>query len=156
MKKNATKTTYRLSKGVHISVATEYKKNHEPYQFTKEQLAYRGRKISEAVRGHKVSEKTREKISESLRERRKGVLKWGGYKSQSEWRVKQLENVAGRPRPNICEICSEQRGVMNFDHCHKSNKFRGWICSRCNRTLGMVSDDIVLLEKLIKYLSTHA
>jgi len=39
-----------------------------------------------------------------------------------------------------------------FDHCHDKGHFRGWICDRCNKTLGLVYDDIDLLKKLISYL----
>ena len=73
-----------------------------------------------------------------------------------------LERKAGRPRPSICEICrernrqrknhSEEFRLLHFDHCHKTGKFRGWICNRCNNVLGWVNDDTALLKKMVKYL----
>ncbi len=70
-------------------------------------------------------------------------------------RDKQVK-LAGRPRPNICEICSRtpkaSRPFIMFDHCHKTGKFRGWICDSCNKALGHVEDSPEILQKMIIYL----
>lgn len=42
---------------------------------------------------------------------------------------------------------------MPIDHCHKTGKIRGILCSRCNTALGGFNDDIKLLDKAINYLS---
>ena len=59
--------------------------------------------------------------------------------------------MAGRPRPANCELCAEA-AFTKFDHCHMTGKFRGWLCDRCNRTLGQVKDSRELLAKMIEYL----
>lgn len=66
-------------------------------------------------------------------------------------RAKQVE-IAGRPRPDVCEICGEFHLRIVFDHCHNHGHFRGWICDRCNKVLGIVKDSGVLLGKLARYL----
>lgn len=67
--------------------------------------------------------------------------------------LRYKEEVAGRPRPEVCEICSRVQQVgLAWDHCHKGGHFRGWICDRCNRTLGLVEDSIEVLKLLIQYL----
>jgi hypothetical protein len=66
-------------------------------------------------------------------------------------RAKQ-EQIAGRPRPDKCEICDELNIRIVFDHCHNKGHFRGWICDRCNRVLGLVKDRIDILNGLAKYL----
>jgi hypothetical protein len=63
-----------------------------------------------------------------------------------------LTEIAGRKRPELCEICNEFNLRIVFDHCHAGGHFRGWICDRCNRVLGLVNDSSVLLEGLAKYL----
>jgi hypothetical protein len=63
--------------------------------------------------------------------------------------------IAGRPRPAYCEECGGDSGGIVFDHCHQSGNFRGWLCDRCNKTLGMVKDDPDLLERLAAYLRRH-
>ena len=78
---------------------------------------------------------------------------------------KRLKKKYGRP-PSFyqCPICkrttNEAKGeggkrVSSFvlDHCHISNKFRGWLCHKCNRGLGAFGDDIETLRCAIDYLS---
>lgn len=51
-----------------------------------------------------------------------------------------------------CDVCgAEDR--LGVDHCHTSGAARGLLCSRCNTALGMVNDDIEVLEGLVGYLS---
>jgi len=61
------------------------------------------------------------------------------------------EIVAGRPRPDNCDICGGTKKIV-FDHCHQKGHFRGWLCQPCNVALGMVHDDEQHLLKLIAYL----
>ena len=59
--------------------------------------------------------------------------------------------MAKRTRPSLCEVCGRS-DVIVFDHCHQTNKFRGWICKKCNGVLGYVDDNVEILKKLIAYL----
>lgn len=68
---------------------------------------------------------------------------------------KKKVEEAGRPKPNSCEICKESEFRIVFDHCHASGKFRGWICDRCNRVLGIVKDSPSLLKSLSIYLEKY-
>jgi hypothetical protein len=63
-----------------------------------------------------------------------------------------LAEIAGRPRPKTCDVCNEFYLRIVFDHCHVGGHFRGWICDRCNRVLGLVEDSAAVLEGLAKYL----
>lgn len=75
----------------------------------------------------------------------------------------KLIELAGRVRPELCEICQEYgaevfqdiRSRIVWDHCHRCNGFRGWLCNRCNRVLGSVKDSIPLLLKMAIYLEEH-
>jgi hypothetical protein len=60
--------------------------------------------------------------------------------------------IAGRPKPELCEICQTNEFRVVFDHCHKHGHFRGWICDRCNRTLGLVRDNREILLAMARYL----
>lgn len=59
--------------------------------------------------------------------------------------------LAGRPRPTVCELCGAEAKTV-FDHCHETDRFRGWLCDRCNRVLGSVGDSVELLRRMIAYL----
>ena len=65
---------------------------------------------------------------------------------------KNKEEIAGRPKPGNCELCKKQRKRIVFDHCHKTGKFRGWLCNGCNVTLGMVGESKELLLRMIEYI----
>lgn len=66
------------------------------------------------------------------------------------------EQLAGRPRPTECDLCGTLAiGQICFDHCHQTNSFRGWLCDRCNKVLGLVKDSPELLTKMSGYLRHH-
>lgn len=91
--------------------------------------------------------------------RRKRMREWlaknPDYKkiySSTYFRTKQLEQMAGRPKPATCEVCGEGNYKICYDHDHKTGKFRGWLCMHCNSTLGYAKDNPEVLQKLIDYL----
>tara|TARA_R100001163_G_C4933210_1_gene108255 strand:- start:166 stop:525 length:360 start_codon:yes stop_codon:yes gene_type:complete len=54
------------------------------------------------------------------------------------------------PQGEKCPICGRDSEVI--DHDHKTDKFRGYTCDRCNRGLGQFLDDSDLLKKAYEYL----
>lgn len=75
---------------------------------------------------------------------------WKGGISRNQ----RLEILAGRKKPEKCELCGRE-GSICFDHDHKTGKFRGWICKKCNGALGMVDDNIQTLLLMIEYLNNN-
>ena len=41
---------------------------------------------------------------------------------------------------------------MVFDHCHVNNIFRGYCCNSCNRSIGVLGDNVDGLLKVMNYL----
>ena len=39
-----------------------------------------------------------------------------------------------------------------MDHCHKTKKFRGWLCNQCNFSIGGLGDDVEGVIKALNYL----
>jgi hypothetical protein len=76
---------------------------------------------------------------------RKAVWKGGLNRNQ------KLEIIAGRKKPEKCELCG-RIGEICFDHDHKTGKFRGWICKKCNGALGMIDDNPQTLLLMVNYL----
>jgi hypothetical protein len=69
-----------------------------------------------------------------------------------------LENQVG-----VCAICGNpetckdsrnatQIRALAVDHDHETGKVRGLLCHACNRGIGSLKDDPVLLQKAIEYL----
>ena len=73
------------------------------------------------------------------------------YMESVAFNGKRKDGIAGRPRPKLCEVCGLE-GTICFDHCHVTEKFRGWICNKCNTALGMVNDNPEVLRALAAYL----
>lgn len=55
------------------------------------------------------------------------------------------------PDGTKCEICGTTENIV-FDHDHSSNKFRGWLCNPCNRSIGCIGDNVEGLVNTINYL----
>lgn len=57
-----------------------------------------------------------------------------------------------------CAICFKSdpggRRGSNFhvDHCHKTSKIRGLLCSSCNTAIGLLKEDCTILLSAIEYL----
>jgi len=73
---------------------------------------------------------------------------------------KRLGIIPTRPMPDLCEICGlpeqhKKNRVLSLDHDHISNKFRGWICNKCNYILERVKDSSSLLRKMADYLDKN-
>jgi hypothetical protein len=57
------------------------------------------------------------------------------------------------PAPKLCEMCNQpSKHALCLDHDHETGFFRGWICSRCNRALGMLGDNLAGVMRAVKYL----
>jgi len=64
-----------------------------------------------------------------------------------------------------CPIClkndKELKGsggnasVWVVDHNHSTNVFRGFLCHNCNRGIGVFQDDMLRLERAIRYLKNE-
>lgn len=58
----------------------------------------------------------------------------------------------------LCAICGghNTNGRPLFvDHCHTTGKVRGLLCSHCNTGIGLLKDNITILQGAIKYLKSH-
>lgn len=55
----------------------------------------------------------------------------------------------------VCKICNNKCKTgreLSVDHCHKTGKVRGLLCSTCNYMLGSALDDTTILANGIAYL----
>lgn len=60
---------------------------------------------------------------------------------------------ATRPMPTHCECCGLESSGVNMHRDHHTGLFRGWICSACNTSMGLLRDSVFRLQCCINYLS---
>jgi hypothetical protein len=76
-------------------------------------------------------------------------------KSEAIKKAKELGISYFAPPGTLCAICNKLPSRSNclvFDHCHVNNIFRGYCCNSCNRSIGVLGDNIDGLLKAINYL----
>jgi hypothetical protein len=63
-----------------------------------------------------------------------------------------------------CAICKKEEKAFTkygkkrnlaVDHCHKTGKIRGLLCTKCNTAIGSFEDNLELLNNAIKYLKYY-
>lgn len=94
----------------------------------------------------KASKKYWNQISET-KKRNNWLKRYGITKEEYETMYKKQNQS--------CWVCKKQclsGQYLSVDHCHKTGKVRGLLCKKCNSALGMLDDDIELLETAIIYL----
>ncbi len=74
------------------------------------------------------------------------LKKYGLTLKEYEQMVKQQENK--------CLICGKKKQLV-VDHNHKTKKIRGLLCSQCNRALGFVYENKMILLKLVNYIDIY-
>jgi hypothetical protein len=63
-----------------------------------------------------------------------------------------LEMVASQN--GLCAICHKppRKKALNVDHCHDTDKVRALLCSGCNTAIGLLDEDLNILESAIQYI----
>jgi Recombination endonuclease VII len=59
------------------------------------------------------------------------------------------------PEGTCCAKCKKPPKVGNglvFDHCHTRDVFRGYLCDSCNRSIGVLGDNVQGLIETLNYL----
>lgn len=70
-----------------------------------------------------------------------------------------------KEQSGVCAICKNPETKMDYrhgsvkklsiDHCHKTQKVRGLLCSRCNITIGQIEESVELLRSMEIYIQFH-
>jgi hypothetical protein len=119
-------------------------------------MTYRSRhpdRVREADKAYTIKyyQGNRKVIQERIRLRKYGLT----ADELNQMRVDQDFSCA------ICHIAiaadrgTAARNAEHVDHDHRTGKVRALLCSPCNRTLGVVDDDIDRLRAMIEYLEAH-
>lgn len=117
-------------------------------------------------RNDRTNENYRKLNKDKLDKKKQAIKKWQKTKSPEYFYWRNVKCKYGiteeefyktlRKQNNKCAICDVNLENLDYkphiDHCHKTNKFRGILCQRCNHGLGKFKDNINNLKKAIDYL----
>lgn len=86
-------------------------------------------------------------------------LRGQSRKKIREARYRSAGLAPTRPAPDRCEICERQDynrkqakpRHLALDHCHKTGKFRGWVCLKCNLAIAHFGDTREGVQRVIDY-----
>jgi len=67
-----------------------------------------------------------------------------------------VEEVEELLKLGFCQICASKGDRLVVDHCHKTGKVRGRLCSTCNSALGLLKDSPFLLDRAKGYLEVNS
>jgi hypothetical protein len=82
------------------------------------------------------------------------VKKLGLSKEEKLKVLSSIERAKG-----VCEICGGKNSNgrdLHIDHCHQTNKFRGFLCHKCNSFIGYANENVGILSQAIAYLEKHS
>jgi hypothetical protein len=98
----------------------------------------------------RVKPKTAEEIAKKeFRSRCKYSLKQARTKAKRDGYQPCITSVDELVKSftGFCQIClipeAKCSKKLSMDHCHKTGKFRGWICNKCNMGLGCLENHLV-------------
>lgn len=106
--------------------------------------------------------KTKEQRSEDHKQWRKGNTEYQQY--MFEYNLKKFTGLSLEEYLTLlsrqkgkCAICGTEAGNgrtkrLHVDHDHKTGQIRGLLCSNCNTALGLLKDDLDLLQNCIEYI----
>ena len=73
-------------------------------------------------------------------------------KNKAKKLAKDLGIPFKAPPGTCCELCGKTDNIV-FDHHHEKNIFRGWLCNGCNRSIGMLGENLDQILKVVNYLN---
>jgi len=56
---------------------------------------------------------------------------------------------------HVSEISGKHKKTLCVDHCHATGKIRGLLCDKCNRAIGLLNEDISIIQNAINYITTN-
>jgi hypothetical protein len=77
-------------------------------------------------------------------------------KTEAKKLAKQMGIAYKAPEGTKCALCNtigKKGDFLVFDHCHTTNKFRGYLHNSCNRSLGVLGDNVEGLLRAVAYLN---
>ncbi len=98
-------------------------------------------------------DKSRDRYFSEPPEKRRARALWERYRLTEDDYARLLKLQRG-----VCAICrrsprgATKASILHVDHCHKTRRVRGLLCSGCNTSLGQFMHSRDVLQRAIDYL----
>jgi len=115
-----------------------------------------GHTLRYTVRGQCV-QCEKDRVREKMKERSRNRLKIQYGMTEFDWLI-MYEQQGGKCLMSNCTVTSHDKWWeqgnkgLCVDHCHKTGKIRGLLCSECNRKVGILEKNIRLAHDQIKHI----
>lgn len=86
-------------------------------------------------------------------------------RSSEEWKKRNVArrygitieyyNSLSEQQNGLCAICLTKPKKLFVDHCHQSGIVRALLCNKCNTAIGLLHEDIKIINSAIEYLNKH-
>lgn len=156
------KTNYKTSKDVREKANQYYWKNRKKCLAKQKAYSHLYKEIKKKYDKEKY-ERNREKIKEKQK-----LYYHRNRPKAKQYRLQKLYGISLKDYKNkwneqkgqcaICHIKSYNieemfNRVLVLDHDHNTNQVRGLLCNSCNRGLGLLNDDPLIISNAFNYLN---
>lgn len=121
------------------------------------QRAYWASLPIEVRRKRQMSLEAQKRYRQNNLEKTKQMSREGHIRRKFGLTVEEYESMLNSQN-KVCAICKQDCNTGNrlaVDHNHKTGKIRGLLCKNCNTSIGLLKENINVLENAIIYLSFH-
>lgn len=141
------------------------KDKHQNDGYTYSCKVCRNKRYNDWARENK--DKVRERNAKKAQNRQAYYQSERGVESSRRAHLKRMYNMTTEEynvilesQNGVCDICKEpesygRASFLSVDHCHNNETIRGLLCNNCNRAIGLLKDNIEVLENAVKYLKKH-
>lgn len=124
----------------------------------KEKIKERNRRAKERLRAKNPGYWLKENLTpEQVEKKNAAVRKHRLKKSYSltpDQFIEMLNKQEGK-----CAICKKhaayERKGLNIDHNHETGEVRALLCTACNRALGLLKEDVSIMQNMIAYVGRY-
>ena len=80
------------------------------------------------------------------------LLKRQKYYAEKVYSISLEQYKKRMATSNKCEVCGS-KDKLCYDHDHQNMQFRGVLCNKCNRSIGILGDTVESIQKVLFYLT---